>query len=148
MINNQISFPSCTLKVNECLCWYQTDSPQCRSPLSASKQWIDAAFMVWAASSGRTLSIRVSFPSLTVSRLSTNCDLWSDNQQYFSSITWADVMMVFVTYSFIPPCSCYSLKSVIKLVINLFNAGLSSSVMGKFSLKYHELLSWWTASKS
>lgn len=48
--------------------------------------------------------------------------------------------MIFVTYSFIPPCICYSLKSAMEIVINMFNADISSSVMGKFSLKYHKLL--------
>lgn len=48
--------------------------------------------------------------------------------------------MIFVTYSFIPPCSCYSLKFAMEIVINMFNADISSSVMGKFSLKYRKLL--------
>lgn len=131
--------------ISECLCWYQTDSLQCRSLYCASEQGADIAFTVWAANSERASAAGVSSPSLTVHficlsehRLLASCDPGSTNQQHFRSITWADVMMIFVTYSFIPPCSCYSVKSV---------TDPSISVMGKFSLKCHELPSWWRASR-
>lgn len=78
--NTKIFCPSCTPRVRECLCCYQTDSQQHGSPPSASGQWTDIALMVWAVSSGRTLAVGVSSPSLTVHfvcpsehRLLTNC---------------------------------------------------------------------------
>lgn len=141
------------LKMVVYLCWNQPDSPQWRRLSSASEQWTDVVLYGLSCHFWRDLSYWNFFPILD------SVNFAGPSEHRFSTVTLAVLissilvaspglmwwLYLSLIHSYLPAAA--AVWSLLWSSLSASNGGPESSVMAKFSLKNHKLLSWWAASR-